>query len=470
LFADALPISYRIVNKKKQICAVHYGINIYPFFQRRIFDIYKHVIAERQKYREDGCMAKMNTFEVAQKQLDQCARILNLEPGIHAILRVPMRELHVSLPVRMDDGSTHVFQAYRVQYNDAKGPTQGGIRFHPDETIDTVRALAAWMTWKCALLDLPLGGGGGSIVCNPKEMSVGELERVSRTYVDRIWRIIGPEKDIPAPDIYTNPRIMAWMVDEYSKLCGQNQFGVITGKPLSLGGSEGRSDATARGGLYTVREAAQEYGIDLSQATIAVQGYGNAGYHAACLAKSLFGCRVLAISDSKGGIYSAEGIDPEAAGMYKSKTSSVIDYPGTKRISNEELLELDVDIVFPAAMENVITEENASKIKARIVAELASGPTTAEADEILHRNGIHVIPDFLCNAGSVTVSYFEMVQNACMYYWELEDIHNRLDKKMKTAYHSVLNTSKKYNITMRQAAYVVAVERVVEVMKLRGWA
>jgi len=415
-------------------------------------------------------MATMNSFEVAQKQLDQCARILNLDPGVHAILRVPLRELHVSLPVRMDDGSTRVFRAYRVQYNDAKGPTQGGIRFHPDETIDTVRALAAWSTWKCALLDLPLGGGKGGVVCNPKEMSLGELERLSRTYVDRVWQIIGPEKDVPAPDVYTNPQIMAWMVDEYSKLCGKNQFGVITGKPLSLGGSEGRSDATARGGLYTVREAAQECGIDLSTATMAVQGYGNAGYHAARLAKSLFGCRVLAVSDSKGGIYSEEGIDPEAAAMHKAETSSVIHLPDTTPISNEDLLELDVDILFPAAMEHVITEENAPRIRARIVAELASGPTTTEADDILHRNGIHVIPDFLCNAGSVTVSYFEMVQNAYMYYWELEDVHNRLDKKMKTAYHSVLNTSRKYNITMRQAAYVVAVERVVEAMKLRGWA
>ncbi len=414
-------------------------------------------------------MVKTNPFGIANRQLDQCSRILNLEPGIHAVLRVPMRELHVSLPVRMDDGSIKVFQAFRVQYNDAKGTTIGGIRFHPEETIDNVRAHAAWMTWKCALLDLPLGGGKGGVICNPKEMSQGELERLSRTYVDKLGQFIGPEKDVPAPDVYTNPQIMAWMVDEYSKLCAKNQFGVITGKPIPLGGSEGRSDATARGGLYTVREAAQECGVDLSQATIAIQGYGNSGYHAARLATSMLGCKVLACSDSKGGIYNKEGLDPEAVGIHKAKTSSVINFPGVKPISNEDLLELDVDILIPAAMENVITEENAGRIKARIIAELASGPATTEADEILHKNGIHVIPDFLCNAGSVTVSYFEMVQNAYMYYWEVEDVHKRLDKKMTTAYHSVLNASRKYNINMRQAAYVVAVERVVEAMKLRGW-
>jgi len=414
-------------------------------------------------------MVKTSPFSIAKRQLDQCARILNLEPGTHEVLRVPVRELHVSLPVRMDDGAIKVFQAFRVQYNDAKGPTSGGIRFHPEESIDNVRAHAAWMTWKCALLDLPLGGGKGGVICNPKEMSRGELERLSRTYVDRVWQIIGPEQDVPAPDVYTNPQIMAWMVDEYSKICGKNQFGVITGKPASLGGSEGRSDATARGGLYTVREAARECGIDLSQATVAIQGYGNAGYHAARLATSLLGCKVLAVSDSKGGIYGKDGLNPEAIGIHKAKTSSVINFPDTKSISNEEILELDVDILIPAAMENVITEANAPKIKARIIAELASGPATTEADDILHKNGIHVIPDFLCNAGSVTVSYFEMVQNAYMYYWELEDVHKRLDKKMTTAYHSVLNTSRKYNINMRQAAYVVAVERVVEAMKLRGW-
>ncbi len=380
-----------------------------------------------------------------------------------------MREIHVSLPVRMDDGSIKVFRGFRVQYNDARGPTKGGIRFHPEETIDTVRALAAWMTWKCALLDLPLGGAKGGVICNPKQMSQGELERLSRSYIDRIWQFIGPEKDIPAPDVYTNPQTMAWMMDEYSKIVGKNQFGVITGKPLGIGGSAGRDDATARGGLYTVREAAKECGIDLRKATVAIQGYGNAGYNAASLCKTLFGSEIVAISDSKGGIFSKKGLDPEAVLEHKAKTGSVINFPDTRPISNEALLELDVDILIPAALENVITDLNAPKIKAKIVAELANGPTTPEADDILYKKGVHVIPDFLCNAGGVTVSYFEMVQNFYMYYWEEKEVHERLDKKMTTAYHSVLDTSKEYNINMRQAAYVVAVKRVVEAMKLRGW-
>lgn len=414
-------------------------------------------------------MAKVNPFEVAQKQLDECAKILKLDPNVHAILRVPMRELHVSLPVRMDDGSIKVFQGFRVQYNDARGPVKGGIRFHPEETIDTVRALAAWMTWKCALLDLPLGGAKGGVICNPKEMSQGELERLSRAYIRAIAPFIGPDKDVPAPDVYTNPQIMAWMMDEYSKIAGKNQFGVITGKPIGIGGSAGRGDATARGGLYTIREAAKELGINLKGATVAIQGYGNAGYHAARLAKSLFGCKIVAVSDSKGGIFNKDGLDPEAVYKHKNGTGSVINFSNAEPISNEKLLELDVDILILAALENVVTESNAPNIKAKILAELANGPTTPEADEILYKKGVHVIPDFLCNAGGVTVSYFEMVQNFYMYYWEEEEVHERLDKKMTTAYHSVLDTSKEYNINMRQAAYVSAVKRVVEAMKLRGW-
>jgi len=414
-------------------------------------------------------MARLNPFEVTQRQLDECARILKLDSNVHSILRVPMRELHVSLPVRMDDGSIKVFQGFRVQYNDARGPTKGGIRFHPEETIDTVRALAAWMTWKCALLDLPLGGAKGGVICNPKEMSVGELERLSRAYINHIWQFIGPDRDIPAPDVYTNAQTMAWMMDEYSKLVGKNQFGVITGKPLGIGGSIGRGDATARGGWYTIREAAKEYDIDLKKAAIAVQGYGNAGYFAAYLGNSLFGCKIVAVSDSKGGIFSSGGLNPEAVQKHKAKTGSVANFPNTKPVSNEEILESKVDILIPAALENVITERNARNIKAKIIAELANGPTTPEADDILYKNGVHIIPDFLCNAGGVTVSYFEMVQNFYMYYWEEKEIHEQLDKKMVTSYHSVLNTSKKYKINMRQAAYVVAVERVAEAMRLRGW-
>jgi glutamate dehydrogenase (NAD(P)+) len=412
---------------------------------------------------------KLNPFQIAQKQLDRCAKILNLDPGVHQILRVPVREIHVSLPVRMDDGVIKVFEGFRVQYNDARGPTKGGIRFHPDETIDTVRALAAWMTWKCAMVDIPLGGGKGGVICNPKKMSKGELERLSRAYIDQVWQFIGPEKDIPAPDVYTDSQTMAWMMDEFSKLNGKNQFGVITGKPICLGGSLGRGDATARGAMYCVREAAKALKIDLSKATFAIQGYGNAGYYAAALAKSLFGSKVVAVSDTKGGIYNKDGLDAEAVAAHKAKTGSVAKFPGTKAISNEDLLELDVDVLCPSAIENVITEKNASKIKGKIVAELANGPTTPEADDILYKNGIHVIPDFLCNAGGVTVSYFEMVQNFYMYCWEEKEVHERLDQKMTTAYQSVLATSKKFKINMREAAYVVAVNRVVEAMKLRGW-
>jgi glutamate dehydrogenase (NAD(P)+) len=414
-------------------------------------------------------MENENPFEMAQKQLGECAKILKLDPNIHAVLEVPMREIHVSIPVRMDDGSIRVFQGFRVQHNDARGPTKGGIRFHPEETIDTVRALATWMTWKCAVLDLPLGGGKGGVICDPKTMSQGELERLSRGYIQSVWRMIGPENDVPAPDVYTTPQIMAWMMDEYSKISGKNQFGVITGKPIGLGGSQGRGDATARGGLYVVRELAKECYLDLGKATVAIQGYGNAGYFAAHLIKSLFGSKIVAISDSKGGIFYKEGLDPEAILEHKANTGSVIDFPNTEYISNEDILELDVDIIIPAALENVITKENAPNIRAKVIAELANGPTTPEADDILYQKGVSVIPDILCNAGGVTVSYLEMVQNFYMYYWNEEDIHEKLDDMMTKAYHALMSTSKKYNVNMRQAAYVIAVERVVESMKLRGW-
>ena len=417
-------------------------------------------------------MVEINAFDIVKEQVDRCGEILNLEPELTAMLKTPMRELHVSLPVRMDDGSVRVFQGFRVQYNDARGVTKGGIRFHPDETIDTVRALAAWMTWKCALVDLPLGGAKGGVICNPKEMSMGELERLSRAYVRSVFQFIGPEKDVPAPDVYTTPQIMAWMMDEYSTIAGKPQFGVITGKPLPIGGSPGRGDATARGGMYTIREAANTIGIDLSKATVAVHGYGNAGYHAARLCRELFGSRIVAVCDSKGAVcckVEQNEIDPEAALACKAETSSVCSLPNMEPISPEELLELDVDILIPAAIESVITDKNAPNIKAKIIAELANGPTTPQADDILFQNGVHVIPDFLCNAGGVTVSYFEMVQNFNMYSWEEAEVHGQLDKRMTAAYHSVLNTSREYKINMRQAAYVRAVERVVEAMKLRGW-
>ncbi|MDH7482063.1 MAG: Glu/Leu/Phe/Val dehydrogenase [Armatimonadota bacterium] len=414
-------------------------------------------------------MAERNPFEIAQAQLDRAAKLLNLEPGVHAMLREPMRELHVSLPVKMDDGTTKVFKGFRVQYNDARGPNKGGIRFHPDETIDTVRALAAWMTWKCAIVDIPLGGGKGGVVCNPKEMSQRELEQLSRAYIDAVGRILGPEKDIPAPDVYTNPQTMAWMMDEFSKLRGYYCPGVITGKPLELGGSEGRGDATARGGMYTLREAAKFLGIDLSKATVAIQGFGNAGSFAAILAEEMFGSKIVAVSDSRGGIYKPDGLSARAVLDHKNKTGSVVGFPGTQPVSNEGLLELDVDVLLPSALENVITGENAERIKAKIIGELANGPTTPEADDILYKNGRFVIPDFLCNAGGVTVSYFEWVQNITGDYWEEEYIHERLDKKMTKAFHDTLTVSLERKVDMRTAAYMVAIQRVAEAMKLRGW-
>jgi glutamate dehydrogenase (NAD(P)+) len=417
-------------------------------------------------------MSELNPFKIAQAQLAEAAEIMDLEPAVHELLRWPLREFHVTLPVRMDDGSVQVFHGFRVQYNDSRGPTKGGLRFHPDETIDTVRALAAWMTWKTAVVDIPLGGGKGGIICNPKEMSMGELERLSRAYIRAIGHYIGEETDVPAPDVYTTPQIMAWMMDEYSVMRGYNVPGVITGKPLPLGGSAGRGDATARGGMYTIREAADLLGIDLSEATVAVQGYGNAGQFAHQLVVEMFGAKVVAVSDSRGGIYDDHGLDFDMVMEWKQQEGTVVTYQcceGTRTLSNEELLELDVDILVPAALENQIGPWNADKIQAKIVAELANGPTTPEADVILHERGVYVIPDFLCNAGGVTVSYFEQVQNAYDFYWEEDDVHDRLDKKMTAAFHAVHKAAQSYGVHNRMGAYIVSVARVAEAMKLRGW-
>jgi len=412
---------------------------------------------------------KANPFRIAQAQLDKAAAKLGLDPAVHAVLREPMREIHVSLPVKMDDGTIQVFKGFRVQYNDARGPNKGGLRYHPDETIDTIRALAAWMTWKCAIVDIPLGGGKGGIICNPRKLSTGELERLSRAYIDAVVHSIGPDKDIPAPDVYTTPQIMGWMMDEYSKLTGRYSPGVITGKPLSVGGSEGRGDATGRGGAYTVRDAAKHLGIDLTKATCAIQGFGNAGQYGAILFKQLLGCRIVAVSDTRGGVYSEQGLDPDAVIKHKLETGSVTGFPGTRPVSNEELLELAVDVLAPSALEEVITERNAPNVRPRIIAELANGPTTPEADEILYKKGVFVIPDFLCNAGGVTVSYFEWVQNLTNFYWEEEEVHARLDKKMTKAFCDVLEVSLREEVDMRTAAYMVAVQRVAEAMKTRGW-
>jgi len=414
-------------------------------------------------------MDKLNPFEIAQRQLDEAAEILGLDPGMHAFLREPLREMHVTLPVKMDNGSVEVFKGFRVQYNDARGPAKGGLRFHPEETIDTVRALAAWMTWKTAVVDIPLGGGKGGIVCNPKEMSQPELERLSRAYIRQVGRILGPKADVPAPDVYTNPQIMAWMMDEYSALQGNNEPGVITGKPLALGGSAGRMDATARGGMYCLREAGKVLGIELKGATTAIQGYGNAGYYGQVLGEELLGLNVICVSDSRGGIVCEGGLECEEVKGHKDDTGTCVGLPDSEPISNEELLELDVDVLVPAALENVITEENAHRVKAKIVVELANGPTTPEADRILHENGVYVIPDFLCNAGGVVVSYFEGVQNAYNYYWDIEEVHERLDRKMTAAFHAVHEMAQAKGVHNRLAAYLVAVARVAGAVKLRGW-
>ena len=412
---------------------------------------------------------ELNPFKNAQRQLDEAAQILKLDKKIHEFLREPMRIHETELNVKMDDGQIQKFRAFRVQYNDARGPCKGGIRYHPEETIDTVKALAAWMTWKTAVVGIPLGGGKGGVICDPKKMSQGELERVSRAYIQAFYRYMGAHKDVPAPDVYTTPQIMAWMVDEFEKLVGHKEPGFITGKPLELGGSAGRGDATARGAVYTIRETAKHLGIDLKNATAAVQGYGNVGSFSAILLKEM-GVKIVAVSDSSGGIYSEAGLDPKKVLEHKEKTGSVRGFPGTKPVSNSELLELGVDILVPAALENQIIGKNAANIKAKIVAEAANGPTTPDADPILYKNGVFVIPDFLCNAGGVTVSYFEWVQNLYGYYWTADEVYEKLDKIMIHAFGEVLKMSLDKKVNMRVAAYLVAVKRVADAVKLRGWA
>ncbi len=414
--------------------------------------------------------ATLNPFAIAQERFDRAAAILELEAPVRDLLRWPMREFQVSIPVRLDDGSARILRGFRVQHNDARGPTKGGLRFHPAETIDTIRALAMWMTWKCATVDIPLGGAKGGVAFSTKEMSPAEIERVSRAYIQQVARVIGPDVDIPAPDMYTNPQVMAWMVDEYSKLRGWNDFGVITGKPLPLGGSQGREDATARGGMVCLREAARLIGLNTEGATMAIQGFGNAGQYAATLGQELLGANVVAATDTRGGVYNPRGLDPAALLQHKRMNGTVAGFPGADAINNEELLGLPVDILVPAAMENMITASNAGKVKARISAELANGPATPEADDILFENNVFVIPDFLCNAGGVTVSYFEMVQNSYGYYWDAPTVHQRLDAKMTTAFHAVMELTTSMKLNTRLAAYVLAVDRVAEAVRLRGWA
>jgi glutamate dehydrogenase/leucine dehydrogenase len=383
-------------------------------------------------------------------------------------LKNPQRELHVSFPVRMDNGAVQVFHGYRVQHNMVRGPTKGGIRYHPETNIDEVRALSMWMTWKCAVVGIPYGGAKGGVTCNPKKMSQGELERMTRRFAHEISLIMDPKGDIPAPDVYTNAQTMAWIMDTYSMEKGYPAPSVITGKPIAIGGSKGRNEATARGCVFVIREACKKVGLNIKKATVAIQGYGNAGSIAGYLLHDM-GAKIVAASDSKGGIINLKGIDPRKLIEYKEKTGSVVGFPGSKKISNEELLELDVDILVPAALENQITEKNAANVKAKIIGEAANGPTTPGADKILYKKGVLVLPDILANAGGVTVSYFEWVQGLYWFWWSEEEVNKRLEAIMVDAFEAVYKISKEKKINMRQAAYVVAMGRVTEAAKLRGF-
>jgi glutamate dehydrogenase (NAD(P)+) len=375
--------------------------------------------------------------------------------------------LSVSLPIRLDDGRVKSFQGYRVQYNDARGPFKGGIRYHPNVTLDEVKALAAWMTWKCAVVDIPYGGSKGGIVCDPKNMSLNEKERLTRRYTAMISDFIGPYRDVPAPDVYTDSQTMAWILDTYSQVHGYQVPEVVTGKPISLGGSEGRLNSTSRGVVIAAREAAKALGLPLKGATAAVQGYGNVGSWSAVFLKEL-GVKVIAVSDSKGGVSSNNGLDPKEIQSHKDHTGSVIGLKGTQEISNDELLELDVDILIPAALENAITGRNASKIKARIVSEGANGPTTPEADKILENNKVFLVPDILANSGGVTVSYLEWVQNLNRQHWTEAEVNEKLEQKMVSAFRNTFDKAKKYNVSMRDGALALAVGRVSEAIKTLG--
>ena len=415
-----------------------------------------------------GSATASNPFEVALKQLDEAAKLINLDKGLQQVLANPKRVLTVSLPIKMDNGEIHVFTGFRSQHNDARGPYKGGIRYHPQVTIDEVKALSTWMTWKCAIADIPYGGGKGGIICNPKEMSEGELERLTRRYAYAIADIIGPHTDIPAPDVYTGGKEMAWIMDTYSALKGNYvQPEIITGKPITIGGSLGRNEATGRGLAFTVREAAKKLKIDMKDTTMAVEGFGNAGQFASQFVEDL-GAKLIAASDSKGGIYNKNGINLAELRRHKEKTSSVVGFSGTNSISNEELLETECTVLIPAALENQITAKNANNIKAKIVAEAANGPTTPEADEVLYNNKILVIPDILANGGGVTVSYFEWLQNLRRDYWTEGEVNERLDRNITKAFSDVYQTSEKYGIHMRKASTVLAVNRVVEAIKIRG--
>jgi glutamate dehydrogenase (NAD(P)+) len=409
----------------------------------------------------------LNPFEIALRQFDLAAERLGLHDSMRQVLRSPKRQLIVSVPTLMDDGSVRVFEGYRVQHNIARGPAKGGIRYHPKVSLDEVKALAFWMTWKCATLNLPYGGGKGGVTCDTKKMSRAELERMTRRYASEISILLGPERDIPAPDVYTDSQTMAWVMDTYSMTVGYSALGVVTGKPVELGGSLGRNEATARGALFCIREACQVIRKPLRGATVAVQGFGNAGGTLARLVHEE-GARVVAVSDSRGGIHMSRGLDLAALVAHKRETGSVIGFKGADRITNEELLEAKCDILVPAALEHQITMRNASRLRTRIVAEAANGPTTPGADRILQDRGVFVIPDILCNAGGVTVSYFEWAQDLQGFFWEELEVTKQLERFMKRGFHEVHETSKRHKTDMRTAAYLLAVARVADATRVRG--
>jgi len=410
----------------------------------------------------------LNPFEIALKQLDEAANLINLESGMRDVLANPKRVLTASLPVKMDNGKIRVFTGFRSQHNDARGPFKGGIRYHPQVTVEEVKALSMWMTWKCAIADIPYGGGKGGIICNPKEMSEIELERLTRRYAYSIADIIGPRTDIPAPDVYTGGKEMAWIMDTYSALKGNfGQPEIITGKPLSIGGSLGRTEATGRGLTFTVREAAKKLAVDLKQATVAIQGFGNAGQYAGQLLEDQ-GAKIVAVSDTRAAVFNKNGLNVEGLRNHKEKNGSVVGFPEAKAISGEEILETECTILIPAALENQITQKNASRISAKIVAEAANGPTTPQADEILFKNKILLIPDILANGGGVTVSYFEWLQNLRREYWTESDVNERLDKNISKAFADVYNTHEKHGVNMRKASTLLAIEKVAEATRIRG--
>jgi glutamate dehydrogenase (NAD(P)+) len=408
-----------------------------------------------------------NIWAVAQTQFDRAAEQLDLDPGLRKVLRVPKRELTVNFPVTMDDGHVEVFTGYRVQHNLSRGPAKGGIRYHQDVTLDEVRALAMWMTWKCAVVNIPYGGGKGGVIVDPKQLSQRELEGLTRRFTTEISPLIGPDRDIPAPDVNTNAQTMAWIMDTFSMHHGYTISGVVTGKPIAIGGSLGRNEATARGTVFTLQQASRTRDLPLNGARVAIQGYGNAGSIAADLLAAE-GSTIVAVSDSSGGIHNPAGLDPAKVSAWKREHGTVVGFPGADEISNSALLEVDCDILVPAALENQITDKNADRIKARIVAEAANGPTTPEADAILYERGVFLIPDILCNAGGVTVSYFEWVQDMQSFFWTEQRINESLKEIMDQAFEAVHAMSHRHDVDMRTAAYMVAVARVAEATTLRG--